>query len=145
MLRNPTLAGVRPSAIRKLNRMPLVASLQTLAVTAVGPQCKPQRVIKGAGTNVGLNLGTPGLAVGANPVEAVREKVAPFPAKHDDGGKPITLLEISCVVVDHLGIDGDAHLRARVEDEAVKRQRLANGNASRQLRRNARRIGTLFG
>ena len=142
MIGNAALAGVGPSAVRELNRVPLVASLQTLAVTAVGPQGKPQRVIKGAGTNVGLDLGTPGLAVGANPMETVREQVAPFPAEHDDGGKPITLVEISCVVVDHLGVDGDAHLRARVEDEAVERQRLANGNASRQLRRNARRVTT---
>ena len=145
MLSNPTLAGVRPSAIRELNRVPLVAALQTLAVTAVGPQCKPQRVIKSAGTNVGLDLRTPGLAIGVNAMEAVREQVAPFAAKHDDRGEPIALLEIGGVVVDHLEVDGDPHLRARVEHEAVERQRLANGNASRRLGRKARGVGTLVG
>ena len=145
MLGNPTLAGVRPSAIRELNRVPLVAALQTLAVAAVGPQGEPQRVVQATGTNVGLDLATPGLAIGMNAMEAVGEQVAPFPAKHDDRGEPIALLEIGGVVVDHLGADGDAHLRARIEHEAVERQRLANGNASRQLGRNARRIGTLFG
>ena len=145
MLSNPTLAGVGPSAIRELDRVPLVAALQTLAVTAVGPQGEPQRVVQATGTNVGLDLGTPGLPVGMNAVEAVREHVAPFPAKHDDRGEPITLLEVGGIVVDHLRVDGDAHRRARVEHEAVERQRLANGNASRQLGRNARRVGTLFG
>ena len=142
MIGNAALAGVGPSAVRELNRVPLVAALQTLAVTAVGTQGKPQRVVEGTGTNVGLDLRTPSLATGMNPVEAVREHVTPFPAEHDDGREPIALLEISGVVIDHLGADGNAHLRARIEDEAVERQRLAKGNASRQLRRNARRVRT---
>ena len=132
MLGNATLAGVRPSAVGELNRVPLVAAVQTFPVPAIGAQGEPQRIVEGPGTNVGLDLGTPGLAIGMNTVEAVGEQVPPFDAKHDDRRKAIALLQIVGIVVDHLRTDGSSHLRARVEHKAVERQRLANWNASRQ-------------
>ena len=145
MVGDPAQTRGGPSTIGELNRVPLVAALQTLAVTAVGAQGEPQGVVDSARTNVGLNLGTAGLPVGMNAVKAVGEQITPFGAKHDDRGKMGTLLEVSDVIVDHREVDSGPHLRARVEHDAVERQRLANGNAGRQLGRKARRVGTLVG
>ena len=145
MLRNAMLAGVGPSAVRELNRTTLVAGLHTLAVPAVGPESEPQRVLEAARPHVGLNPGTAGLAVGVNPMKTIGQQVAALATENDDRRKSGAALKVLRVVVDHLRVDGNAHLRARIKHEAVERQRLANGNASRQLRRNARRIGTLFG
>ena len=145
MVSDPAQTRVGPSTIGELDRVPLVAALQTLAVTAVGAEGEPQGVVRSAWTNVGLNLGTASLAVGVHPVEAIGEQVPRVPAKHGDRGEMVTLLEIRDVIVDHREVNGGPDLRARIEHEAVERHRLANGNAGRQLGRKARRVGTLVG
>ena len=135
MRSNANLAGIRPNAVRELDGLPLVAGLHALAVPAVGPESEPQRILEAPRPHVGLDPGTPGLAIGVNPVKTIGEQVAALATENDDRRKSGTALNLLRVLVNDLLVDGYAHLRASVEHEGIESQGLADRDAGRELGR----------
>ena len=114
--------------------MALVRSVETLTVRTVGTEREPERVLKRAVVDVGLDLRTLGLAIGGDAVEAVREQVAGSSAEDDDRRELLIVGQRPRVFVDDLVVDGRAGLGAGISDETVERENLAHRSTRRRIR-----------
>lgn len=129
----------RPQTIDDLERAALVARMRTGAVGPGGAESEPQRVVERAVTNVRLDRGALGAARGVNAMKPVREDVATVDPEDDDPRKAIAADQSPDVELDDPGLDRRAHLRARIENQARKRDRLTRGHGWKRLGRKSRR------
>ena len=72
-------------------------------------------------------------------MKPVREDVATVDPEDDDPRKAIAADQSPDVELDDPGLDRRAHLRARIENQARKRDRLTRGHGWKRLGRKSRR------
>ena len=128
---NSRIAELRPSLQGKPYGMRLVLARQPLAMGPVGAEGEPEGVLAGAVVNLGLDLGPSGAARGRNPMEAVGQVVVRAVTEDDDRGKLDALGEALGIVLDDVVVGRGTNVGAGVADEAVDRDRLADGTAPR--------------
>ena len=133
------LAEVRPSAVGELDGTALVGTAQTLTVSAVGAEGEPERGLTSAVIHVGGDLGTPSLPIGGDAVVTVGEQVHAVGPENDDRRELSAVDQHLHVLVDDRVVDVRADLSARIGDERVKREDLAERRADRGIRRQPRR------
>ena len=143
MSRNANLAEVRPSAIRKLNGTVLVVTLETPPVRAIGAEREPESIVENTGVDVSLDLGAPGLLIRTHAMETIGEKI-PIGAEDHHGRKTDVSSQQLHVLVNESVVEGGPNLRASVSDQAVDQNRLAHGNARREVGRKPRSRFRIF-
>ena len=133
------LAEVRPRAVGELNGTALVATAQTLTVSAIGAEGEPERVLTSAVIHISPGLGTPSLPIGGDAVVTVGEQVHAVDPENDERWKLSAVEQRLHVLVDDRVVDVRADLSARIGDERVKRDNLTKRSADRGITRQPRR------
>ena len=104
--------------------MLLVGRRQAVAVSSVGSQSEPERVLSCTGLDLCLDLRTPGASVGLQPVEAVGEVCRGSVLEDGYGGECRTLGQLIGVFVDDRLVDDCPRLRSRVDRDLFDRKEL---------------------
>ena len=133
------LAEFRPGAVGELDGTALVGAPQTMAVSAVGAEGEPERVLTSAVIHIGRDLGTTSLAVGEDAVEAVGEQLRAVGAENDDRRKLGAVGQRLGVLDDDVVVNGRADLSSGIGDETVQRKDLTHRDTRRGIGRPARR------
>ena len=141
--RNANLTNIRPGAIRKLHRTTLVVTVETLPVRAIGAEREPESIVENTGIDISLDLAAPSLLIRTHAMETIGEKI-PIGAEDHHGRKPDVSSQQLHVLVHESVVEGGANLRAGVSDQAVDRNRLAHGNARREVGRKPRSRFRIF-
>ena len=133
------LAEVRPGTVGELDGTALVSAARAMAMSAVGTEGEPERVVAITVVDVGLDLRTTSLTVGDDAVEAIGEQLRAVGAENDDRREVSAVGQRLDVLDDNVVVDGRADLSAGIDDETVEREDLTDGDTRRRFRRPARK------
>ena len=113
-------------------------------MSPVGAEGKPERLVRPALVDVGLDLVSTGLLVGPHAVEPVGEHVRSIGAEEDHRWEPGTVAERLDVLGDDELADLGTDLRPAVGQQLGDCHRLPSRGPSRLFRRQARRFRSFF-